>query len=255
MVGQGDYGNSEVDARVSVLGIPVHVVSPGKALEVLGRAVETGRKMRIVTLNPEMVMRAQTDQRLAQAICRGHLCVPDGVGVVWAMRRKGVKGQARIGGVDLIEDLLNQHAEHKQELKLFLLGGRSGVAQEAGERMKRRWPSVEIVGSRHGYFTAEEDEEVIEQVNSGAPDLLLVGMGLPRQELWLTEHWERLHVKLAVGIGGGLDLWAGRTKRAPRLVRSLGLEWLFRTLQEPQRFSRLKVLPKFVLEACLRSEK
>ncbi|HHU50715.1 MAG TPA: WecB/TagA/CpsF family glycosyltransferase [Firmicutes bacterium] len=255
MVSQGDYGTSEVDARVSVLDIPVHVISPGKALEVLARAVEAGRKMRIVTLNPEMVMWAQTDQHLAQAIRQGHLCVPDGIGVVWAMRRKGIKGQARIGGVDLIEGLLDHHAEHKEELKLFLLGGRPGVAQEAGERMKRRWPSVQIVGSRHGYFTAEEDEEIIAQVNNEAPDLLLVGMGLPRQELWLMEHWERLHVKLAVGIGGGLDLWAGRTKRAPRLVRNLGLEWLFRTLQEPQRFSRLMVLPKFVLEACLRSEK
>ncbi|HEY8344458.1 MAG TPA: WecB/TagA/CpsF family glycosyltransferase [Bacillota bacterium] len=255
MVSQGDYGTSEVDARVFVLDIPVHVISPGEALEVLVRAVETGRKMRIITLNPEMVMRAQTDQRFAQAVRQGHLCVPDGIGIVWAMRRKGIRGQARISGVDLIEGLLDHYAEYKEELKLFLLGGRPGVAQEAGERMKRRWPSVQIVGSRHGYFTAEEDEEIMEEVNNGAPDLLLVGMGLPRQELWLTEHWERLQVKLAVGIGGGLDLWAGRARRAPRLVRSLGLEWLFRTLQEPQRFSRLKVLPKFVLEACLRSEK
>lgn len=249
MVSQEDHRTFEVGVGISILGIPVHAVSLEKTLEVLDQAIEAGTRMRIVTLNPEMIMGAQTDQRLARAICGADLTVPDGVGVVWAMRWKGIKGQIRIAGVDLIENLLDRRRHrHKQRLKLFLLGGRPGVASEAGERMKLRWPFVEVVGSRHGYFSVEDNEEVLQEVNNADPDLLLVGMGLPKQELWLAEHWERLHVKLAVGIGGGLNLWAGRIKRAPQLVRRMGLEWLFRTFHEPQRITRLKALPRFVLE-------
>jgi N-acetylglucosaminyldiphosphoundecaprenol N-acetyl-beta-D-mannosaminyltransferase len=249
MVSQENHRTSEVGAGVFVLGIPIHPVSPEKTLEVLDQAIEAGTKMRIVTLNPEMIMRAQTDQRLARAICGADLTVPDGVGVVWAMRRKGIKGQTRIAGVDLIESLLDQRRlQNKRGLRLFLLGGRPGVAAEAGERLRLRWPFVEIVGSRDGYFSVQENEEVLQEVNKAAPDLLLAGMGLPKQELWLAEYWERLRVKLAVGIGGGLNLWAGRIKRAPQLVRRMGLEWLFRTFHEPQRITRLKTLPSFVLE-------
>lgn len=227
-----------------VLDFPVHMMGLAEAVNELQTALEREIRVRVVTLNPEMIMLARRNQKLAWAIRRADLTVPDGTGVVWALRLAGFKGQERVGGVDLVEEFIR--ATRNRGIKIFLLGGEPGVAAEASRRMKSMWPWVQVVGAAHGYHSSTDDERLVGTINSSGPDLLLVGMGLPKQEIWLAENWERLDVPVGIGVGGGIDLWAGRTKRAPGLLRRLGLEWLYRALREPWRFSRLRVLPLFV---------
>lgn len=184
------------------------------------------------------------DSRLARALHRGDLVVPDGIGVVWALRLAGNECQKRVTGVDLVEKLLARPAAIG--LRVYLLGGKPDVVAEAANRLTNRWPKVKVVGFHHGYFTGEESPGLVAEINRTRPDLLLVGMGVPRQEIWLGDHWLKLMVPLGIGIGGLFDLWAGRTPRAPHLFRKIGLEWAYRAWKEPQRWKRLWVLPEFI---------
>lgn len=230
--------------ETTVLGLPVHAVTMAEAVAEIRQALVTGRRMRVITLNPEMVMAARRQPELDAALRQGDLVVPDGYGVVWALRRSGCKGLERVAGVDLVESLFA--AGVPGGLRAFLLGGAAGVAEAAATRITARWPGVRVVGTAHGYFPPPDENEVIRRINAARPQLLLVGMGLPRQEVWLAENWAKLQVTVGIGVGGALDLWAGRVKRAPHLWRKGRLEWLYRALQEPARFRRLLVLPGFI---------
>src|SRR5690554_2957234 len=230
--------------EAKVLGLPVHTVSMAEALANIHKALTVGLRTRIVTLNPEMVMAARRNRKLAEALCRGDLIVPDGYGIVWALRRSGHEGQERIAGVDLVEELFT--AGVSGGIRLYLLGGAAGVAEAAAGHLAVRWPGIKVVGTAHGYFPPPAEEEVIRKINAAHPQVLLVGMGLPRQELWLAENWEKLRATVGIGVGGALDLWAGKVKRAPYLWRKSKVEWLYRALREPARFGRLLVLPGFL---------
>ena len=191
-----------------------------------------------------MVMAGLKDPALGRALRNGDLVVPDGIGIVWALRRAGCPQQQRVTGVDLVETLLTETAA--DGLEVFLLGGQPGVAEKAQARLEQRWPGIRVVGCHHGYFSAAEEEEVVRRINQARPGLLLVGMGVPRQEIWLERHWRNLTVPVGIGVGGLFDLWGGRTKRAPAFLRKAGLEWLYRAWREPARWYRLRVLPGFV---------
>lgn len=244
MVDHSDQQGNRIKKDLPVLGIPVRIGTMAEIVRELAEVLASEGRMRVVTLNPEMVMRSRRNPELRQSLHTAGLIVPDGFGVVFAMRRAGFKDQPRIAGVDLVEELLK--VELGRELRLFLLGGKPGVAEEAARRLQRTYPRVRVVGAAHGYLSPDEEERVVEIVNRSAPDLLLVGMGLPKQEIWLSRRWERLKASIGIGIGGGIDLWAGRNKRAPRMVRRVGLEWLFRTVCEPKRVFRLAVLPEYL---------
>jgi len=229
-----------------VLGFPVQAIDLETAVGRL-RAVLSGERqerLRVVTLNPEMVMAGLKDPALGRALRSGDLVVPDGIGIVWALRRAGYPQRQRVTGVDLVETLLTKTA--LDGLRVFLLGGKPGVAEMAKARLERRWPGIQVVGCSHGYFSPAEDGEVVRRINQTRPALLLAGMGVPRQEIWLAEQWGNLTVPVGIGVGGLLDLWAGRTKRAPAALRQAGLEWLYRVWREPARWYRLRVLPGFV---------
>jgi len=232
-----------------ILGYPVNLIGLEETVALLEKlllAAEEGEKarLRVVTLNPEMLMLGQMDPRLDSALQRADLIVPDGIGIVWALRRAGYKRQQRVTGVDLVESLLTRMAP--AGLKVYLLGGEPGVAEAAAAQLQNRWPQVQVVGCHHGYFAEEMSPGLIKEINAAEPALLLAGMGVPRQETWLAEHWPALKVPLGIGVGGLLDLWAGRTVRAPRFLQRIGLEWAFRAWKEPQRLKRLRVLPKFI---------
>lgn len=232
--------------RVKVLGFPVQVID----VETAARSVKTvlssakqGR-LRVVTLNPEMLMAGLNDPELGRALSGADLVVPDGIGIVWALRRAGYPQRQRVTGVELVETILTQLAAGG--LRVFLLGGKPGVAETAKANLERRWPGIQVVGCGHGYFSPTENEEVVRRINQARPALLLVGMGVPRQEIWLYNQWGNLTVPVGIGVGGLLDLWAGRTKRAPAFLRRMGLEWLYRAWREPARWYRLRVLPGFI---------
>ena len=159
----------------------------------------------------------------------------------------------RVPGVDLAS--LAIKAAALQGRTVVLLGGRPGVASEAAERLKARYPGVRVSGAFHGYFTEAESESLVLQIRKAAPDLLLVGLGAPKQEFWIRQNLDRLGVRVAMGVGGTLDIFAGRVKRAPAVWQRLGLEWAYRLLQEPRRAWRMTALPRFVAAVLWRKWK
>ena len=244
-------GPSGVGEQVEVLGFPVAPLPLEAVAGRLASALATGERLRVVTLNPEMLMAALNHPELEKAIRDADLIVPDGIGIVWALRRQGWRRQRRVTGVDLVETLLAREQARAQpreqtRRRLFLLGGEPGVGEEAAARIERRWPGITVAGIHHGFFSPEESAKIVSLVNQARADLLLVGMGVPRQEIWLHQYWPSLQVTVGIGVGGLLDLWAGRRKRAPVLLRKTGLEWVYRVWREPARWRRLKVLPAFI---------
>ncbi|MEW6398630.1 MAG: WecB/TagA/CpsF family glycosyltransferase [Bacillota bacterium] len=260
--------------KVRVLGVGFDPVSPEDAFSLALRWLGEGGGLHlVVTANPETVMKAQRLPDLARAIERADLVVADGVGVVWASRRLGRPLPGRVAGIELAERLLEHCAGTGQPV--FLLGGRPAspgqpalagrlasagrraaagrpaVAEAAAGALARRWPGLRVCGTWHGYFTREDEPAVLQALSAARPVLLLCGMGSPRQELWLARHAAFLQecgVRVAIGVGGALDVWSGDVGRAPPLLRWAGLEWLWRLGQNPRRLGRQLQLVTFVLE-------
>ncbi len=246
--------------KSNILGIKVDAVSLDDAVAVLSDLITGGRRegrvgrqqgkgYHVVTLNPEMIYASQRDSRLREAINDADLVVADGIGVVWAAGTLGEPVKGRVPGIDLVERLFEggDAANLENGLRVFLLGARPPSVAGAAHRIGQVYPEVRVVGHHHGYFNPEDDEAIVAAINEAEPDLLLVGLGAPKQEFWIRAHIEQLRVPVSVGIGGAFDIWSGIARRAPRWAQALHLEWLYRLVSEPRRFRRQMVLPKFIL--------
>lgn len=230
---------------VDVLGASVACLTLGEAAEVVAGFVREGRPRQVITLNPEFLYRAQSERELMETVRRADLVTADGVGIVWAARKAGRPVPERVTGIDLLLRLaVEAGARH---WRVFLLGAAPGVAEAAGRELAARYPGLVLAGTHHGYFKPEEEPEVIAKVRASRPDLLFVALGAPRQELWAARHLAALGVPVVVGVGGSLDVLAGKVHRAPVWLRRLHLEWLGRLLMDPRRWRRQLVLPKFAL--------
>ena len=197
----------------------------------------------IVTPNPEIVWLACKREDFASALNEADMVIPDGIGIIYAAKILGRPLPERVPGIELASFLLAEAA--KTQSSVFLLGAKPGVAERAAERLRTKYPGLRIVGTGDGYF--KEDAPVVETINAKKPDLLLVCLGFPRQELWMHRHKAELSVKLMMGIGGSLDVFAGDVKRAPEVWCRLNLEWLYRLLCQPSRIGRMMKLPLFLL--------
>ena len=189
----------------------------------------------VFTPNLEMLSRAKHSRSLCSLLASGDLLLPDGIGVRF-LSHFCIK--ERISGIDAGEFLLSYAA--KNGYRVYLLGGKEGVASAAAQRLSARFPALRVVGVHHGYFDRTEEPSVTAHIRSTTPDLLFVCMGFPRQEGFLARNRDVLSpVRMALGLGGALDVWSGNTPRAPLWIQNCGLEWLFRTLREPARIPRL----------------
>lgn len=237
--------------RVQVLGVGVDRVDQAQAIRRITeriaawRAGQRGPLAHVVTANSEIIMMAAQDAQMADILAKAALVTPDGAGVVWAAGYLGQPVPERVAGIDLMWEVL--HVCATNGWRPFFLGSAPGVAEAAIAALQGKIPGLQVAGSRHGYFTAAEEAAVLEQINNSGTDLLLVALGAPRQEKWIAAHREQLHVPVAVGVGGSLDIWAGRTVRAPRWMCDAGLEWAYRLMRQPQRALRMMALPRFAL--------
>ncbi len=229
--------------RVEILGIPIDKVTMDEAIRKVAAFIESGRPHLVVTPNPEIVYASRTDPELRQLLRAASLSVPDGAGIVWASRYLGDPVPERVAGIDLMAGLLELSS--RRGFRVFLLGSGPGVAEEAARRLQKAYPGLSVVGVQHGYFRPEEEDRVIEAIRAARPHILLVGMGAPKQEIWLARNLERLGVPVCLGVGGSLDVWAGRARRAPPWMRRANLEWLYRLYREPRRATRMLALPRF----------
>jgi len=227
-----------------VLGYPLCVGEPRDVLELLWQLFETKVQTHVVTLNAEMILAAQREPDAQKVLRRGDMYVSDGVGLTWAARMLRKYTVHRYPGIDLAFDLMAKLAKHQGSV--YLLGSEEGIAQTAGERISEQLPGLSIVGTADGYFSSAEEQAVVERIRDAQPDLLLVGMGCPKQERFIAEHRDDLQVPIMVGVGGALEVFAGRRSRAPRWMRGTGLEWAYRSMQDMSRFKRLGMLPRFV---------
>jgi N-acetylglucosaminyldiphosphoundecaprenol N-acetyl-beta-D-mannosaminyltransferase len=233
---------------VNVLGHDVHPVDLEAAAAWAidrARASSFEDSALVVTLNPEIVVRARDDAALRQALARAELTVADGVGVLMAARLAGHALPGRVAGVELVEALL---ALGGPTLRVAFVGGRPGVAERAAERAARSWGTVPAC-ARDGYFDrSREGERVAREIGEARPHLVLAGLG-EGQERFLAEHLGTLGGGVAIGVGGTLDVLAGSVRRAPALTRRLGVEWAWRVGLDPARWHRFPRLARFALLA------
>lgn len=233
--------------RTVVLGTEIDAVSLSEATDRALNEMQRRRSAYVVTPNAEMLLTARRDPALRAALRGAALSLCDGVGVQLAARILGDPIRERIPGVDFIRALL-PHMDRAGG-RVFLLGALPGVAERAARRLHEAFPALEIVGWQDGYYAPEEEPALVARINALSPELVIVCLGSPRQEIWMREHAAVLRVGLLAGLGGTLDLFAGRVRRAPRWMRRAGLEWLFRTMAEPRRIARAVRLPALLIAA------
>ena len=228
--------------KANVLGVKIHAISMKQAVGMLKSYLKTNQLKQVVTPNPEIIMKARKDKRLKAIINRADLVVPDGIGVVFAS--KLIK--ERVAGIDLIINFFKTGIP----IKVYLLGAEPNIAEKAALNISKKYLNVEIVGTYHGFFSSFEIDEILQDIERNNPDLLLVGLGSPRQEEWIF--CKKPKAKIAIGCGGAINVFAGEVKRAPKIFIKLNLEWFYRVIKEPVRLKRLLVMPNFLLLILLR---
>ncbi|MDW8028939.1 MAG: WecB/TagA/CpsF family glycosyltransferase [Armatimonadota bacterium] len=229
---------------VNLLGVPVAALTMDEALDILEQFVSERRTHLVVTSDASSIVRAQEDEEFRKIVQNADLVTPDGIGVVWGARLLGLPIYQRVPGVELMAKLCERAAQ--KGWKVFMLGAKPGVAEQAAKNLQARYPSLQIVGTHHGYFTPEEEPQVIAKIKAAQPDILFVAFGIPKQEKWIARHADELQVPICIGVGGSFDVYAGVVKRAPEWVQRLYLEWLYRTVKDPKRLPRLKAIPKLL---------
>ena len=222
----------------TVLTLRFPLIDKKEALRRAHAMIGEHRPAAIYTPNAEIANRAATSAAFSDTLNRADLLLPDGIGISMAAKMQGLT-LPRLPGIEFAESLL---ATAPRPYRLFLLGGRPGIAAAAGRRLRARYPRVQIVGVQDGYYAPEMAHAAAAAVRAAAPDLLFVCLGSPRQEEWIALHRPPC---LAIGLGGALDVWSGDMKRAPHAVREAGLEWLWRTVRQPSRMARLPALAAF----------
>lgn len=208
----------------------------------------------IYTPNTEIVMACKEDEKLREIVNSGDLIIPDGIGLIHASNIKNKPLKERVTGFDLSIKILE--IANREGYSLYLLGGKDGVAKEAGKNIEKNYPNINIVGYHHGYFKGShigdkdhpEEVAIIDEIVKKKPDIIFVGLGFPKQEIWIEENKDRLPSKVVIGNGGTMDILSGNTNRAPEIFQRLGLEWFYRLIKEPSRIKRQLVLPKFMLQ-------
>lgn len=230
--------------RIEIMEVPITVFDSYKhACSFLVQSVRQRQRVLCVAINPIKVYKAWKDRQLWNTINAADFCLCDGVGMAAAVRLLHGRAIPRITGIQLFFDLVT-HAE-AQGLKIFLLGAKPQANQGAYEKLRERYPRLQIVGRNHGYF--RDSDSVIQQINDSRADMLFVAMGSPRQEEWLAHYRDRIDAPFCMGVGGSFDVLGGTARRAPRVFQTTGTEWLYRLIVQPRRFREQIVLPSFVL--------
>lgn len=239
--------------KVTLFGVPVSKLNMEQTVHYLSEAVRAKRPHQVVTMNPIILMTGFENPDYMRMLQQADVVVPDGAGLVWAASRVGKPVAERVAGFDLVQELCKVGAG--EGWSVYLLGATQEVIEAARDQLVARYPGLRVAGIRNGYFGPDEDESVVAEIAAAKPDLLLVGRSVYTQDPWIANYRDRLNVPVMIGVGGSFDVMSGRLKRAPRILQSLKLEWLYRLLQEPARWRRMLVLPRFALQVMLYGEK
>lgn len=239
--------------KVNILGVQVDKVTIPEAADKIFGMLEEDRPHWVFTPNSEIIMQAYKDSEFCDILNKADLLTADGIGVVYASRILKNPISERAAGYDIACSVIEKIAESGH--RLFLFGGKPGVGDEAKKNLEEKYPSIQIVGTRNGYFKPEEEAGIIEEINSCKPDIVFVCLGAPAQEKWIARNSEKINARVLMGIGGSLDVFAGTAQRAPEAWCNMGLEWLYRLLKQPSRIGRMTALPKFAVTVFVKGRK
>lgn len=233
---KGSYPNLSSARQVEVLGTQIQSLSTTEVLDGIFALINSGRPHSVYLVNAATANLAYEYPIYRSVLNRGDLVLNDGTGVRWAARRQGIRLEHNHVGTDLIPKLWS--AGQKIGLRVFLYGGRPGVAERAGQSLSQFGLGSKFVGAHHGYVLPSDEEDVCAEINRLEPDLVLVALGNPWQELWIDRHLQHLKKGVAIGVGGLFDHLAGNLTRAPLWVRRAGCEWVQLLLQQPHKWPR-----------------
>ena len=231
--------------RTEIMGVTFDNVTLEEAVRKGSELAEGPGFSYVVTPNPEIVNLARADESYRDLLNGAGLVLPDGIGVIKAANILGRPMKERVPGIDFASGLLAEM--DKTGGRLFLLGAKPGVAEQAAENLKASYPGLVICGTNDGYF--KEDAPVVEKIRAAKPDVAFVCLGFPRQERWMARFGPETGAHLMIGLGGALDVFSGNTKRAPKIWQKLNLEWAYRLVHEPSRIGRMAKLPLFLVDA------
>jgi N-acetylglucosaminyldiphosphoundecaprenol N-acetyl-beta-D-mannosaminyltransferase len=232
--------------KIDIFGSGIDNVNMDEAVKKIENFIEEVGSHHVITANAEIIYRASIDEKLQKIINAAHLVTPDGIGVIWAAKKRGQPLKERVTGIDLLEKLAETAA--RKGWRIFLYGAAPGVADEAAANLKKRYSKLIIAGTSHGYHKENETNDLIAEIKTSKPDILFVALGAPGQEYWISKHMQEIQVPVSIGVGGSFDVISGRTKRAPLLVQKLKIEWAYRIIKDPKRYKRAFALPKFVFK-------
>lgn len=231
--------------KTEVLGVAFDNLTPEEALEAGIDLAQAEGFHYVVTPNPEFLRTAKVDEAFRQALNQASLVLPDGIGVTYAAKILGRPLKGRVTGIDFASGLMGWMARSGK--RLFLLGAKPGVAEQAAANLTVAYPGLTVCGTHDGYF--KENEPVAKAVRAAGADVCFVCLGAPKQELWMRQYGPQTGAHLMVGLGGALDVYAGVVDRAPEWFQRAGLEWLYRLGKEPKRIGRMAKLPLVLCDA------
>lgn len=235
--------------KMKVLDLPVHL-SDDYTQWLLSR-LQNHQGSHVVTLNAEMAIEAEKNTTLANIIRQAELIIPDGAGVVLYLQLKGQRAR-RCPGIELAESLIEQAAQLGDSCRIVFFGGAPGVAETAAAIWQQKLPGLAIACIQNGYLSPETEPQFIQTLKELQPEIIFVGLGVPRQEYWISQNRHICPHAIWIGVGGSLDIWSGNKLRAPAWLRDNYLEWLYRLYKEPWRWRRMLALPKFALRALFK---
>lgn len=199
-----------------------------------------------------MLLEREKNPSLKAAFDASDLNIPESSGLSWAARLKGIRPFPRTPGIDLMLQLCAE--AERRTWSVYLFGAAPGTVEAARERILQRYPALKISGVMNGYFKPDDEARILRDIETLKPHLLFVGLGSPRQELWIAAHKQRFAGICAMGVGGSFDVLSGRLRRAPAIFQALGIEWLYRWVQEPWRAPRMLRLPYFLIKAVIHTD-
>lgn len=236
--------------RASVLSYPVDLYTKEEALDFAENYIKSAKNLHVVTINPEIILAAEKNPELDSIIKKAGLIIPDSTGMELSLKSLGFSDLKKLAGIEFSETLIAKCAENNY--RAAFLGATQEVIESMQEELKLKYPNLNIVYARNGYFGENDIPEIINAVNEANPQLILVALGSPKQEYIINKLKDVLSGTVMIGVGGSFDVWAKKVKRAPVIFRMFGLEWLYRLIKQPSRFSRMfPSLPLFIIRAVI----
>ena len=232
--------------KTEILGVRFDDLTQQEAAQRGRQLLEEDKFHYVVTPNPEFLLAAEKDPEFRRVLNAADLVLPDGIGVVYSAKILGTPLKERVPGIEFAETMLS--ALNEMGGRLYLLGAKPGVAEEAGRRICARYPDLVLCGTHDGYF--KDEQAILPEIAAAKPDLLFVCLGAPKQEKWMARWGQHTGAKLAIGLGGCLDVFAGNVQRAPERWQKMGLEWAYRLKKEPKRIGRMAKLPLVLVKAA-----